>query len=411
MNEKKLAELKNFIVKTKGIINPTEQNDEIALMAANCPKATAEEKGLTTDVDKAYETMLIMQGTAVNPTLTQTPAVSTQPAPMISAQEELQISKTLLQQDADRRAVSANSSVDMLVFDRPAPSEYIKPGTTGMIVEKGWNNLMEKIKDGTYTVMPDDDDSVEADKRIASTTNFNTLKAAFESKTPVEVYIGNLVTKAIGYVIKKGTVTGTAATPERMRKERAEQFVVMETSGYILAGDTKPGLKLRYIKGKVDASNPGKSTQGKTVLADANKKAAIEAGSYVVSREVTSETADSTCKSALQFRVTVKGKFMKDGVTPQTRTIRVSLKSALPVLTRKPEFIDEFGTGEREANGDLLEVPTGDQAAKINDAQRHAIAQLRQKANDPAKVGELAGIEDKLKAFDVPVSQAPSAVM
>lgn len=410
MNAQKKSEIASWLVKTKGLLNPADHEAEIAKMAAQCPEATAQEKGLQDDVDKAYEVMLIMQGTAVNPTATQT-AVATQPTSTVSAAEELQISKTLLAQNQDRAAVSANSTIEALILDRPDPKEVIPAGTQGVIVEKSWKSFMEKIEKGDYTVLPDDGEDVEAAKRVASTTNFNTLKAAFEAGNKVDVYIGELNKKPIGYLINMGTAVGSSNSPVTKTREQVEQFLIMDTAGYILASDTKPGVKLRYVKGKPDASNPGKSTQGKTILADANKKAAIEAGSYEVSREVTSTIKTTGCKSALQIRVKVKDKFLRDSVTPQTRLVRVSLNADLPTLERKAKFVDTFGTGERESNSDLTEIPTGDQAKKIAEAQRNAIAQLRQKANDPALVGDLAGLTDKLAAFDAKPAQAPGAVI
>lgn len=411
MNQQKKSELASWLVMNKGMLNPADQEAEITKMAAQCPEATAAEKGLVDDVDKAYEVMQIMKGgNTTAPTQTQTPAV-TAPTSSISAAEELQISRTLLAQSQDRAAVSANTTIEALVLDRPDPKDIIPAGTKGVIVEKSWKSLMTKIDDGTYTVLADDTEAVEESKRIASTTNFNALKAAFEAGTAVDVYIGGLNKKPIGYIVNKGTAVGAGNAPVQMTREMLEQFLVMDTAGYVVASETKPGAKLRYVKGKTDINNPGKTTQGKTILADANKKAAIEAGSYEISREKTTTLESTGCKSALQFRVSVKGKFMKDGVTPQTRTIRVSLKADLPTLERKAKYVDVFGTGLREANGDLTEVPTGEQAKKINEAQRNAIAQLRQKANDPTMLGDLAGIQEKLAAFDAPASQAPTAVL
>lgn len=409
--EQKKAELAEHLLKTKGIMNPADVDAEITKMAAQCPVATANEKGLSTDVDKAYEVMLIMKGQQTSPTEVAPVVGGTAPTTTISSAEQLNVSKRLLAQKQERAAVSANSSIENLVLDRPAPADYMGTGLKGVIVENGWKNLMEKIEKGTYIVCPDDGDNVEVEKRIASTTNFNILKAAAEAKTPVDVYVGKMSTKAIGYVVNKGTAVGSTNAPVQMTREGMLQFLVMDTAGYILAGPTKPGAKLRYIKGQADPTNPGKSKPAKTLIADANKKAAIESGSYVVSREATKEAVEQTCKSALQIRVQVAGEVLKDGVTPKTRTIRVSLKAAYPELKRKPEFVDVFGTGERESNADLQEVPTGEMAQKINEAQINAIAELRAKTKDPMSLGEVADIADKLAAFDDTTAQAPNAIV
>lgn len=411
MNPNKKSELASWLVKTKGLLNPADQEAEIAKMAAQCPAATATEKNLVDDVDKAYEVMLIQTGAgAVSPTeVSGAPAVK--PTSQISAAEELQISKTLMAQSQDRANVSANTTIESYILDRPAPDQYIPAGTKGTIVEKGWTTLMEQINSGKYTVLPDDGEDVPAEKRIASTTNFNLLKAAAEKNEPVEVYIGGLNKRPIGYLVNKGTAIGSGTAPVQMTREQLEQFLIMETAGYIIASETKPGAKLRYIAGHADPTTPGQMTPSKTQLADANKKAAIEAGSYDVSRETTNDVVPTTVKSTLQFRVKVNGQTLKDGVTPKTITKRVSLKADIPTLQRKPAYIDVFGTGLRESNGDLLEVPTGDQAKKIQEAQRAAIAALRAKAQDPAQVADLADIADKLAAFDAPTSQAPSATL
>lgn len=409
-DNKKRAELANYLVRSKGLVNPVEQDEEIKRMAAQCPEATASEKGLTTDIAKAFEVMNITTGANVAPTATQAPVAAVQPINAVTAAEELSITKALASQREQRAAVSGNSAIDMLLLDRPAPEDIIPAGTKGTIVKTSWENLMKKIDSGEYTVRPDDGEDVEAEKRVASTTNFNQLKAAFESNSEVEVYIGKLSTRPIGYIVRKGSVTGTADKTEQMTRDNLEKFLIVDTAGYILASESKPGVKLKYIKAKADTKNIGKVKPGRTILADANKKRAIEAGSYDITRQKTTDTIATSCKSKLNFKVTVKDKFMKDGVTPLVRTVRVTLTAVLPVLERKEKYLDVFGTGERESNDDLTQVPTGDMAAKINNAQMKAIAILRQKQNDPASISELADIADKLKAFDTVGTPAAPAV-
>lgn len=410
-NEKR-RQLAAYLAASEGLVLKEDIEKAISKMASACPAATAAEKGLVDEIDKAYEVYLIQQGQATNPTKTHV-QVGGPSLPMsgLSAEEELQIAKTLASQHDDRSAVSQNTAIDQLILDRPAPADIIKQGTKGTISEKSWKNLMAKIDDGTYTVKPDDGEEVDADKRIASTTNFNLLKAAKEAGTPVDIHIGKLSTKPIGYIVVKGSAVGNANTPVQMTRQELETYLIVDTAGFILASEKKPGAKLKYIKAKANASQaPGTVSKGKTILADANKAEAIAAGSYAISRQVTQEVKATSCKSALQFRVTVKGKTMKDGKTPLTRTIRVSLTADLPVLERKPEFLDKFGTGERNQNADLLEIPTGQQAKSIEAAQRAAIANLRQKANDPMEAADLMDIADKLKAFDAPAAQSPASV-
>lgn len=408
-DNKKRAELANWLVKSKGLVNPAEQDAEVTKLAAQCPDATAKEKGLTTDVAKAYEVMQITLGQNTSPTQVQTPT-PTAPMSAVTAQEELSISKTLATQRDQRAAVSQNTAIDKLLLDRPAPADIIPAGTKGMINKTSWENIQKKISSGEYTVRPDDGEDIDKEKRVASTTNYNQLKAAFESNSPVDVYIGKLSTRPIGYMVRVGSITGTSDAPKQMTRAALERYLILETAGYILSAENKPGAKLKYIKEKVDSKNIGKTKPGRTILADANKKNAVAAGSFDITRQKSANTAVTSCKSDLQFKVTVKDKYMKDGVTPLVRTIRVSLTATLPVLERKEQYIDTFGTGERESNDDLSQVPTGDMAAKINNAQMKAIALLRQKQNDPTAVSEIADIADKLAAFDSAAGAQPANV-
>lgn len=379
----------------KGILTPSDVEAEISKMASSCPEATAAEKGLTTDVDKAYEVMMIQNGTVAP---TSTTAVSTQPTRGVSAAEQKQINMTLIAQQGERSAVSNNSSVDKYVFDRPAPADYIPAGTKGIIPAESW----KKIEEEWGGKVLDDDDE------IASKTNFNTLKAAAEAGTPVDVYVGKMSTKAIGYIINKGSAVGASSQPTQMTREQAENFLALETAGYILSSDVKPGLKLRYIKEHASKSKPGTLVPAKTVLADANKKAAVEAGSYVISREASSESKETGLKTALCFKVDT-GKPKRNGQGNIIRTIRVTAKATVPVLERKSEFVEVFGTGKKESNKDLGVIPTGKQLENITLAQQAAIIDLRAKLADPTAIATVGQYSDKLKAFDVQGGVTPGA--
>lgn len=381
----------------KGILSPDAVEAEIKKMAEQLPPATAAEKNLTTDIDKAYEVMMI-QNKTVAPT--ETTAVATQPTRSVSAAEQKQINATLIAQQTSRNTVSANSSVDKYVFDRPAPKEYIPANTTGLIPEESWKKIEEQWGG---KVLPDDDE-------VKSTSNFAALKAAAENGTPVAVYIGELSTKAIGYIINKGSAVGTGTEQVQMTKEQAENFLALETAGYILSSDTKPGLKLRYIKEHPSKSKPGTMVPAKTVLADANKKSAIEAGSYEISREVTAEDKETGLKSDLCFKVDT-GKQKANGQGNIIRTIRVTVKANVKVLERKSKFIEAFGTGKKESNKDLDVIPTGKQLENITRAQQNAIIDLRAKLADPTGVLQVGQYAEQLKAFDTPASAAPAATI
>lgn len=412
MDKKK--ELMSYLLKAKGILSPADQEAEIAKMAAACPAATAADKGLTTDIDKAYETMMIEQGTQA-PTQVA-PKVGSQPVAVASSEELAHIQKTLVDQSSQRAAASQGSSIEQLVLDRPAPADIIPAGTKGAIVQKSWDGIMAKIETGEYVVCEDDGEEVDADKRIASKTNFEALKAAVAAGTPVNVYIGKQSFSELGYIANLANANGAGSTLKQMTREDMLNYVVLETAGYILSSDKKPGVKLRYTQGTTNANDPGARKPGKTVLATANKKAAIEAGSYVVSRTVNSEAEETNLKSDLCFRVAVnteggKPVMLADGVTQKKRTIRVPVKASVPGTTRDPKFVDVFGTGIRESNANLTDVPTGDQIKKITEAQRNAIASLRAKANAVDTMSEMAQFKDKLSAFDAPAAQAPVAAI
>lgn len=398
--EQKQQELAQYLI-TKGIIAPADIQAEITKMAGYLAPAVAEQKGLSTDLDKAYEVMLTEKGSAA-PAPTQTSSVVTQPTETISAAEKVAITKTLLAQKQDRMNVSANSSCDKLILDRPDPKDQIPAGTTGVITPETWEKIEQKW--GGH-VLPDDDE-------IPSTTNFEKLRAAAKNGQAVEVYIGSLNKKAIGYLMSIGSVTGSANQQKQMTREDASNFLVLNADGYVLAGENTPGLKLRYIQAKASKTEPGKYTEAKTVLAEANKQAAIDAGNYLISREVNkSDMKEVGCKSALCFRVDT-GKAKQNGEGNIIRTVRVTVKANIPQLTRKAEFIDTFGTGEKVSNADLKTAPEGKQAADIAKAQQHAIAALRKKLNDPEKYSEVAGVADALKAFEAaPTSAAPTVAM
>lgn len=399
--ESKRAAIAQALI-SEGIVDVAEVDARIAQMAATCPEATAAEKGLTTDLDKAYEVFLIKNGGAGSASIspTATTAVATAPTESISTAEKQAINKTLYAQHADRVAVSSNSSIEQLVLDRPDPKDWIPAGTTGVIDPKVWENIEKKWAD---KVVPDDE-------QMPSKTNYEKLKAAAASGSPVEVYIGNLNTKAIGYVARLGSVSGTDNQPKQIKKDDLCNFLVLDAAGYILASDTKPGVRVRYIKPRNDPRKPGHTIPAKTVLSDANKKAAIDAGSYIISREVTAESKAVGLKSALAFKVDT-GKVKQNGGGAILRTVRVTVKANIPVLARKAEFVDVFGTGEPIKNADLTMVPEGNVAKNISLAQQNAIASLRAKMAQPDSFGEVAPLAEKLSAFEVKETAGPAVAL
>lgn len=401
--DQKKAALASYLV-TKGIIDPADVEKEISRMAGTLASSQAAEKGLTTDIDKAYEVMSIEQGAS---TPTKSTGVAVQPTEAVSAAEALQIRKTLLQEKDSRTAVSANSTIEQYIFDRPAPAEWIPANAKGVIPKESWDKIVAKYGN---RVLADDPEGTK--DGIASTTNFNALKAAAESGSEVDVYIGGLNTKPVGYVLSVGSATGSGNTRKNFDREGMLNFLTLETAGYILASDTKPGIRLRCIAAKNDPRNPGKVTEPKTVLTDANKKKAVEAGAYVISKEASSETKEFNLKSALAFKVETDQK-KANGEGNVVRTVRVPVKLTLPALVRKKEFADMFrAKDDTKSNSNLEFAPAvGSKMAKnITEAQSLAIAQLRAKLNDPESIEQVAGYADRLKAFDAPAGSVPANV-
>lgn len=406
MNKKQ--ELASFLI-SQGIVSPADQAAEIAKMAGQCPTALAAEKNLTTDEDKAYEVMLIQTGSA-NPAK-GTAQNETAVTPGISAVEQTNIASVMLKEQENRMRVSESSAIDSYILAGPAPADIIPAGAVGEINKDAFEKLVGKVEAGELIVCPDDGDDVEASKRIASTTNWNALKKAFADKTPVEVYIGQLGKRPIGYVVRKGNANGTASQPVQLTSEELLQFMVLDGQGYIKSQGNQPGAKVKMISPKNSSTTPGATTAAKTVIADANKKAAMEAGLYQISREATSEKVQKTQKSALQVRFQVKGKTLSDGVTPKTVVKRVSVTTECFGFERKPEYVDKFGTVSRDGQNNLSETPDSKTAEKILKAQVNYIAELRRKAKDPNTMLSVAGIADQLKAFDGAATQAPNATI
>lgn len=399
--EEKRTALGKFFA-ANGILHPDKVEEAINKYAAMCTDNIAAQYNCVTNVDKAYQMYLIeIQANSQSnaPAPTSTNDVTVQPTEGISAAEKKQISKALANQKEERVAVSNSSSIDAYVFDRPSPKDHIKPGTKGTINKDSWKKIEEKYSD---KVLPDDEN-------LKSTTNYKMLKAAAEAGTPVDVYIGELNTKPLGYIVKKGSATGTQQDAVQMTKAGLHDYLVLETAGYILSSDTKPGARVKYAGSRPSSSKPGQIIAAKTMVADANKKKAVEAGSYVISREVSSEVEPTVCKAAAAFKIDT-GTKKENGDGNLIKTIRVSVKADLPKLVRKPEFVDVFGTGDKVSNANLETAPEGKMATNVNQAQQFAIASLRQKLQDPIAFASVQEYADKLSAFGVTDGAVPQNV-
>lgn len=401
-------EVRSFIM-AEGTLVPEEVDKRIAQLSSQCPDARAAELGITSDVDRAYETIQIMRGVQTDVTkVTETtvPAAGATQPETVSSNELNAIQRSLLDQAEALNDNSATTTIEAFIFDRPEPAEYIQAGTKGEIQEKGWKNILAKIESGEYKVLPDDPAGTQ--DAVASTSNFNALKAAAESGTPVDVYIGKASTRPIGYDAVIQNAVGSDMVRQPVTREKMLNYVALYTAGYIMAQPGKPGLRLRVTSSKNNQQIPGQKILATPVLVDCNKASAMESGAYQVSREVSNDPAKPTaCKSALCFRVQTNQK-KSNGDGYKVRMIRASLKADLPVLVRKPAYIDTFGTGEKESNQDMLKPPTEKQINTFTEAQSMAIAMIQRKANDASTMRAYREYNDRLSSFAPQQAQAPA---
>ena len=395
-------EMKSFItthlMKEEGVIAPADVDRRIAELASQCPAAYEAE--CPTDVAKAYKVLQITnKNVPANPAETQT-GIS-EPVPQMTAQESKDIAKKLYNQK-ERVTVSRNSSIVKYVFDKPAPAELIQAGATGIIKKDSFQKVLDKISNGSYKVLADDED-------CASTTNFETIKKAFEGDGKLEIYIGDLNKRPEAYIVKKGTVAGTDGETV-LTREQLKDFLVLETQGWIVSGENAPSVIIKYVepKANANATSVGATVKpGRTVIVDKNKAAAVEAGLFDISKEVTSESAKATVKSKLAFKVETNE--VKANGDKKVRTIRVALETQLPVLKRKDAYVEALGTGEKSTNSNFTEMPTKEQLEKIQTAQKKAIWALKQEcANSETSAERTAVLEEKLKDFLADGNKGPA---
>lgn len=350
----------------QGVLEPSQVEKKIQELAETLPAATAAEKGLTSVIDKAYESYLILTGSNTNTNGGNKPMSTAPTMPVAAAtdQELVAIEKKLISEQANRDAISRNTVIEKIITDNPDPAEIIPAGTKGKVSKEAFDKLAEKFANGTYAFADDQ-----------SQANFNTLKSAADSNTDVDVYIGKGSKKALGYVVRKGTPTGAGSESVQMDKEGFTQFLTLETSGYILSTPSSSGAKLNIYAARASKKDPGKIIPERYVAVDVNK----EAAKYECSKEVKNETKEATVKSALSFKYTSDRK--KGNGELLVYTGRASVKANIKTATRKAAFVDVFGTGLKESNKNLLTPPTGKALEKIQTAQSAAIANLVSKAN------------------------------
>lgn len=380
----------------QGYVAPEDTEKFIDQMAAACPPAIVTEKNLTDRIAKAYEAMLIEQGKNTIDVHAAAPATA-MPAAAVTAEESQAIRNHIAQEFQSLVNVSQGTVIKKLVFDNVSPSEVIAAGTKGTINEKSWKSIMEKYAN---SVMDDDPD--DAPNCVKSRSNFAALKQAFEAGTPVEVHVGKPSNRVSAVDVQKPATAGSGATSQIMNMQDFENFVTLETAGYVMATEATPGAKLRYIKETTDKRDPGTVKPARSVLALTRKQQAIEAGNVDVSRTVTTEIKENAaCKSELCFRIDT-GKAKAKGPGNVTRLIRVTVNAPVKGTTRKPEYIPALGSvGASKGAGDLLTVPSQKDMEKISRAQVTNIAALRNRIMASDDFNAQAKYGDALKAFGV----------
>ncbi len=338
----------------QGVLDKDEIQKRIEQMANNVPEATAKEKGLVTVDDRAYETLCIMKGNQSVPAApTQTVQTVSAPTSTATVAETAAVRMQVQDSFNEKISVGVNSAIVMYLLGRPDPHTYIAEGTQGIIDEAGWNkSIQAKIDSGQYKVM---DDYTEDGQLVKSKSNYEALKTAMQNGTPVNVHIGGLGTRPVGYILKVGSAAGAGGTDEVYSRQEAQQLLTWKTNGYLgEAGGA--AIRLKTVAMRTDKNNPGRSSAMKTVMVDVNKKSKLDAGAYEAIREPSSTKKTMTLKSELSFKVEDTTK-MTGAQKHPTRVIRASVKCEVITLQFVPKYEKKF----QKAKKDLSLPPTSEQ--------------------------------------------------
>lgn len=399
----KKSELAQYLM-TQGIFAPEDQEAKIAELAATYPAAKAAEEGLTDVVDIAYAAYKATQAVAAP---TQSVAVQTQPTASVSDADRAFINTKLRGEKPMRQQKTRSTKITKLLLGKPAPSDYIPEGTTGILKVEGFKDIQDKIANGTYILLADD--PADVTDGVASTTNYNMLVAAVANpeQHPFPVYIGKMNTRPVGYLIDTLDATGANTANQQMTRAEFEKFLILQTEGYVTASAVgMPGAMLRYIDPKNDPSDPGKVKPGRTVVVDKNKKEAIAGGCYdVVTQVIAGTSKEATGKTELKFKVQVAGKTTAKG-DPVIRTIRASLKINIPEFESKVQYADKF---EVKKDTTWTETPDQTTSSKIHDAQIKAIADLTKAIGTDN--GSMDAWAEDIEKFIKPAAQAPGVAL
>ena len=380
---------------SKGILDQASTDAEIAKMAAKVPAATVAEKGLTTDIDKAYEVMMIENGMggSASPAVTQSAKGAV--APTATSADQAALKSRAVDAAQDRRAVSLNSRLTQYHISRPDPAKQIPAGSKGVIDKESWAKIQAKIDSGEY-VIPDEVVK-KKDKQtitIPNRKNYEALKAAAENGTPIEVHIGAMSKRPIGYDAQ--IAAGSGSKNERFTRQTMQSFLTFVAYGCIQPeGDA--GVRLRQVGASAKADQLNNTVKKMTVI-DTNKNVLFDKGAYVPVRELSDTQKEQTVKSELSFYVEVTSKVNAENKHPQ-RAIRASIKMNLPVLEMKAEFKDLYGSRATDTStvpttaeqiAEMAKVIAMAQEAVLTDSSQMDI--LRQDPTYKTEIEALQGI-------------------
>ena len=312
----------------------------------------------------------------------------------------------------ERTNGTANNHIAMNLLPKPASVEIYGKDAVGTIKEESWNNFLKKLEEGKttnyakgYRLLEDDK---EGDNPILSTTNFNTLKKAFESKATVPVYMSKTVTTPKGYIMIKQD-----GTEEVLTKEKMYQFVSLSTLGQLTSLTIDdPAVILRQVRSTRDSGN-GESGSVRVVLADINAKKAFENGKVDFLQEVDTSAAKvtTTAKADLAMRVVDCAAPKTGDSKDKVRIIRISVTTQAAVLKLKAKYEEMFTGLVGRANKDYTKLPQGTELEKLQAAQAQAIASMKARSTDLAGSIELEGVKDKLAEFGAKQEQAPAGAV
>lgn len=366
----------------QGIIDEAQIQAEIKKMADQLAPATAAEKGLTTDIDKAYETMMIMtNGASASPAVTQS-APTSAPTVQATAAEQAALNNSILQNFEEKLAVGQNSRIVKYLLSRPAPASYIPENTMGTVVAESWNKIQEKINSGVYRVLDDYTDP-KTNELVKSKSNYDALVQAATNGTPVAVYRGAQSTRPQGYVIMLSSGAGAGGQEQTFTRDDAMQLLIWKCNGYLGQKD-QPTIRLKTVKGRTDPNKAGQQTQSKTVMTDYNKSILIQAGGVDTIRKAGPETKEMTLKSDLSFRVEEPGALTSKGVAKK-RLIRPSVTATAPVLVIGAEYVEKFGQTKKDGSEaptspeqikDMAKIIAAAKLTVLNDSDRVTVLQL-----------------------------------